>query len=82
VCAGDRGGGHPDPRNRPDPDPLLTQALNAILLVPLLVFMYGIARDRDLMGDLVNGRALSVAQLAALSLVAASVLGLGASLVS
>lgn len=29
---------------------VLTQVLNAVLLLPLLAFMYGIARDRDLMG--------------------------------
>ncbi len=29
---------------------VLTQVLNAILLLPLLVFMYGMARDRALMG--------------------------------
>jgi Mn2+/Fe2+ NRAMP family transporter len=33
----------------------LTQALNALLLLPLLVFIYGISRDRDLMGDHANG---------------------------
>jgi Mn2+/Fe2+ NRAMP family transporter len=54
----------------------LTQVLNAILLVPLLVFMYKIARDRTIMGDLVNSRALSAAQLASLCLVAASVTAL------
>jgi Mn2+/Fe2+ NRAMP family transporter len=30
---------------------VLSQVLNAVLLLPLLVFMYGISRDRDLMGD-------------------------------
>jgi NRAMP (natural resistance-associated macrophage protein)-like metal ion transporter len=29
---------------------ILSQVLNAVLLLPLLVFMYGISRDRDLMG--------------------------------
>ena len=28
-----------------------TQALNAVLLLPILVFMYRVARDRDLMGE-------------------------------
>jgi Mn2+/Fe2+ NRAMP family transporter len=60
----------------------LTQALNAILLVPLLVFMYGIGRDRSVMGSMVNGGALSGAQAIALGLVAASVLALGVSAVS
>jgi Mn2+/Fe2+ NRAMP family transporter len=54
----------------------LTQALNAILLLPLLVFMYRIARDRQLMGELANSRALSAAQLTMLGLVTACVVGL------
>jgi Mn2+/Fe2+ NRAMP family transporter len=29
---------------------VLTQVLNAVLLLPLLLFMYGLARDPDLMG--------------------------------
>ena len=29
---------------------ILSQVLNAVLLLPLLAFMYGISRDRDLMG--------------------------------
>ena len=28
-----------------------SQALNAVLLLPLLVFMFGIVRDRELMGE-------------------------------
>jgi hypothetical protein len=34
-----------------------TQVLNAVLLVPLLLAMVGLARDRDLMGSFVTGRA-------------------------
>lgn len=30
---------------------VLTQVLNAVLLLPLLVFVYGLARDADLMGE-------------------------------
>lgn len=30
---------------------VLSQVLNAVLLLPLLVFIYAISRDRDLMGD-------------------------------
>ena len=56
----------------------LTQALNAILLPPLLVLMWRIGRDPLVMGRLVTGRALAVAQLAALTLVIASVIALGA----
>ena len=34
-----------------------TQVLNAVLLIPLLLAMVGLARDRDLMGRFVTGRA-------------------------
>lgn len=34
-----------------------TQVLNAVLLIPLLIAMVGLSRDRDLMGDFVAGRA-------------------------
>jgi Mn2+/Fe2+ NRAMP family transporter len=47
----------------------LTQALNAVLLLPLMAFLYLIARDRRTMGPLANGRAASAAQLAVLVLV-------------
>jgi NRAMP (natural resistance-associated macrophage protein)-like metal ion transporter len=33
-----------------------TQALNAVLLLPILLFVYGISRDRELMGAHANGR--------------------------
>jgi NRAMP (natural resistance-associated macrophage protein)-like metal ion transporter len=48
----------------------LTQALNAILLLPLMVFLYLLARDRRTMGELANGRAADLAQLAVVALVA------------
>ena len=38
-----------------------TQVLNAVLLVPLLFAMIGIARDRDLMGRFTIGWASTVA---------------------
>ena len=34
-----------------------TQVLNAVLLIPLLIAMVGLGRDRDLMGDFATGRA-------------------------
>ena len=34
-----------------------TQVLNAVLLIPLLIAMVGLGRDRDLMGDVATGRA-------------------------
>ena len=33
---------------------VITQVLNAVLLLPLLFFMYGIARDKRLMGEYVS----------------------------
>jgi Mn2+/Fe2+ NRAMP family transporter len=57
----------------------LTQALNAILLPPLLVMMWRIGRDPDVMGGLITGNLLSLAQLAALAMVVASVMALAAS---
>jgi Mn2+/Fe2+ NRAMP family transporter len=56
----------------------LTQALNAILLPPLLVLMWRIGRDPLVMGELTTGRTLSAAQLAALALVVIAVAGLAA----
>ena len=57
----------------------LTQALNAILLPPLLVMMWRIGRDPAVMGDLATGTGLNLAQLVALGTVVLSVLALGAS---
>jgi Mn2+/Fe2+ NRAMP family transporter len=48
----------------------LSQALNAVLLLPLLVLVYGIARDRHLMGEHALGRTGTVASLAVMALVA------------
>ncbi len=39
----------------------LTQALNAVLLLPLLLFVYGISSDRELMGEYANGRSWMIA---------------------
>jgi NRAMP (natural resistance-associated macrophage protein)-like metal ion transporter len=49
----------------------LSQALNAILLLPILVFIVGITRDRTLMGEHASGRtgvALCAAAIALLAL--------------
>jgi Mn2+/Fe2+ NRAMP family transporter len=51
----------------------LTQALNAVLLLPLLALLIGIARDPDLMGTHVSGRAGTAAEAAAIVLVALAV---------
>ena len=42
---------------------VVSQVVNAILLVPLLVFMVGVSRDRDLMGDYTAKRPALVAYL-------------------
>lgn len=54
----------------------LTQVLNAVLLLPLLFMIVGVARDRAVMGELVLGRRGTVAAGAAIAVVAASVAGL------
>jgi Mn2+/Fe2+ NRAMP family transporter len=54
----------------------LSQVLNAVLLVPLLVFMRSLARDRDLMGPAVLGRVGRIATLAVIVLIGACVLAL------
>jgi NRAMP (natural resistance-associated macrophage protein)-like metal ion transporter len=41
----------------------LSQALNAVLLLPLLWLVYGIARDRELMGQFAIGRLVGLAAL-------------------
>jgi Mn2+/Fe2+ NRAMP family transporter len=56
----------------------LSQALNAVLLLPLLVLSYGIATDRFLMGDHVLARAGRVATLAVIALVGGCLAALAA----
>lgn len=55
----------------------LSQALNAILLIPLLWAVYGAARDPETMGAHVLGRRGAIATLATIWLVTASVVALG-----
>ncbi|HEY2762756.1 MAG TPA: divalent metal cation transporter [Pseudonocardiaceae bacterium] len=55
---------------------VLSQVLNAILLLPLLIFMYGISRDRDLMGAFTATRAAAVLYLATIAFIAMCVAGL------
>ncbi len=54
----------------------LSQALNAVLLLPLLVFVVGIARDRDLMGEHALGRWGFAAASVAVTALAGCVLAL------
>lgn len=50
--------------------------LKAVLLLPLLVFRYGIARDRDLMGDCAISRAGAAGYLIMIAFIAACVAAL------
>ena len=54
----------------------LSQALNAVLLLPLLVFVRGIARDRDVMGEHALGRADAAITLLVIVLLAVCVAAL------
>jgi Mn2+/Fe2+ NRAMP family transporter len=56
---------------------VLTQVLNAVLLLPLLWFMYGIARDRELMGEYTAGRLIASAYLVAMAIIAVCIVALG-----
>ncbi len=49
---------------------VLTQVLNAVLLLPLLFYMYGIARDRHLMGEYVSSRKILNVYLVVIAIVA------------
>jgi Mn2+/Fe2+ NRAMP family transporter len=51
----------------------LTQALNAVLLLPLLLFIHGITRDRDLMGEHASGRVGAAMAAAVIALLAVCV---------
>ena len=55
----------------------LSQALNAILLLPILVFIVGITRDRTLMGEHANGRVGTALAATAIVLLALCVGALG-----
>ena len=55
---------------------VLTQVLNAVLLLPLLAFMYGIARDRDLMGEHTASRALAASYLLGIGFILVCVVAL------
>ena len=55
------------------------QVVNAVLLLPLLAFMYGISRDHDLMGmgEHAATRLTASAYLVAIVLITACILALG-----
>jgi Mn2+/Fe2+ NRAMP family transporter len=54
-----------------------TQVLNAVLLVPLLFFMYRLSRDPEVMGEHVSGRLASAAAGVAALAITGCVLALG-----
>ena len=54
----------------------VTQVLNAVLLLPLLVAMRGLGRSRGLLGTLANGRGGDALALAALVVVTLAIVGL------
>lgn len=56
----------------------LTQVLNAVLLLPLLVALRALGRDKRLLGAYANGRGGDILALFALALVALSIAGLAA----
>ncbi|MFM8600455.1 MAG: NRAMP family divalent metal transporter [Mycobacterium sp.] len=58
-----------------------TQVLNAVLLVPLLIAMVGLGRDRQLMGDFAAGRAGTLVYALTTVVVVVCVLTLGATTV-
>jgi Mn2+/Fe2+ NRAMP family transporter len=53
-----------------------TQVLNAILLIPLLLFMYGLSRDQDLLGNFVVSRAMAAGYLFAIGLITSTLVAL------
>ncbi|MBU6329676.1 MAG: divalent metal cation transporter [Acidobacteria bacterium] len=58
-----------------------TQVLNAVLLLPLLVFLVGVARDRDLMGEWVASRRAVLAYSVTTAVVGVCVMGLLVSMI-
>jgi len=54
-----------------------TQVINAVLLLPLLTYMSGIAGDRKLMGEYAAGRAVSSTYLVVIGLITVCILALG-----
>ena len=52
---------------------VLTQILNAVLLLPLLIYMYGISRDERLMGEFVSTKTMRVIYGTIIAIVAIAV---------
>ncbi len=54
-----------------------TQVLNAVLLLPLLAYMYGISRDRELMGPYTAHRGVASVYLVVIGLISICIAALG-----
>ena len=52
---------------------VVTQVLNAILLLPLLIYMYGISKDERLMGEFVATRTMKVIYSIIITVVAVAI---------
>ena len=46
----------------------LSAAVNGVLLAPILIFLYRLANDRELMGDLTNSRLSNVLAIATIAM--------------
>jgi Mn2+/Fe2+ NRAMP family transporter len=55
----------------------ITQAINAVLLLPLLAFIALLTRDRSLMGEYATGRAWTVVIVAVTLMIATATVLLG-----
>ena len=54
----------------------MTQVLNALLLLPILLFMVGLRRDRNLMGPYVSSRPKRTLYAVTIAIIAACLLTL------
>jgi Mn2+/Fe2+ NRAMP family transporter len=55
---------------------ILTQILNAILLLPLLIYMFGISRDKKLMGEYIATKRMSIIYVVIIGVVASAIFGM------
>lgn len=55
---------------------ILTQILNAVLLLPLLIYMFGISRDKKLMGEFIATKRMSIIYSVIIVIVAAAIFGM------
>lgn len=55
---------------------ILTQILNAILLLPLLIYMFGISQDKKLMGEFIASRRMTIVYLVIIGVVATAIFGM------